>query len=93
MLTVDGKRYYKVSEAAALAGVNTRTLRRWLAQGNLDHFLFPYQKTKGGTIYYRLEPPGEADARWDGDGAYKIPVEGGMADEGGRRAKGEEETE
>lgn len=83
MLTVDGRQYYKVSEAAELAGVNTRTLRRWFAQGNLDHFLFPFRKTKGGTIYYRLEPPGDGDVRWEGDAAYKIFGEKeGLPDEG-----------
>lgn len=75
MMTVDGRLYYKVSEAAGLAGVNVRTLRRWLAKGNLDHFLFPYRKTKSGPVYYRLEPPEDTDEKWEDDsaGAYKIP--------------------
>ena len=72
MLVVDGKEYYKIAEAATLAGVNSRTLRRWLQAGNLDHFLFPFRKEKNGPLYYRLEPPDETDELWDGEQVYKI---------------------
>lgn len=73
MLLIDDKRYYKVNEAADLAGVNTRTLRRWLAGGNLAHFLFPFRKTPTGPMYYRLEPPEETDTKWEGTDIYRIP--------------------
>lgn len=72
MLMVDGKEYYKVAEAAKLAGVNVRTLRRWIADGNLEHFLFPFRRTRTGPLYYRLEPPEETDVLWEGQAAYKI---------------------
>lgn len=73
MFTADGKQYYRVSEAAKLAGVNTRTLRRWLEKGHLSHFMFPFRKYPGGTIYYRLEPPEDDDRKFEGDDAYRIP--------------------
>lgn len=61
MLTRDGKQYYKAQEAAKLAGVNARTLSRWIAAGQLAHFLFPFRESPGGPLYYRLEPPDETD--------------------------------
>lgn len=74
MLEWDGKQYYKACEAAELAGVHIRTLRRWLANGNLAHFLFPYRKTLHSPIYYRLEPPDDTDQQWEGEAVYHFPA-------------------
>lgn len=73
MILRDGKRYYKAQEAANLAGVNVRTLSRWLAAGQLAHFLFPFKESPRGTLYYRLEPPDETNIRWDGEDVYVLP--------------------
>ncbi len=75
MLVINDKRYYKVQEAAELAGVNARTLRRWIADGNLAHFLFPYKRNRNGSVYYRLEPPDETDKQWDGEDMWYLPEE------------------
>ena len=75
MLLIDGKEYYKIAEAAELAGVNSRTLRRWLQAGHLDHFMFPYKREKNGPIYYRLEPPDDTDELWEGEKVYKMGKE------------------
>lgn len=72
MLELNGKQYYKACEAAELAGVHIRTLRRWLANGNLAHFLFPYRKTLHSPVYYRLEPPEDTDTLWDGESVYRL---------------------
>lgn len=72
MLELNGKQYYKACEAAELAGVHIRTLRRWLANGNLAHFLFPYRKTLHSPVYYRLEPPEDTDELWDGESVYRL---------------------
>lgn len=74
MLEWDGKQYYKACEAAELAGVHIRTLRRWLANGNLAYFLFPYRKTLHSPIYYRLEPPDDTDQQWEGEAVYHFPA-------------------
>ena len=80
MLEIDDMRYYKVNEAAQLAGVNVRTLRRWIADGNLAHFLFPFRRTRNGPMYYRLEPPGDGDVLWDGEPVWRIPDRDGEGD-------------
>lgn len=84
MVLINGKSYYKVNEAAELAGVNTRTLRRWIADGSLSHFLFPYRQTRNGPMYYRLEPPDEGDVLWEGENIYQMPIDPAKA----RRKKG-----
>lgn len=76
MITRDGKAYYKVQEAAELAGVNTRTLSRWIAAGKLSHFLFPFRDRPHGAVYYRLEPPDETDTLWEGEEVYRMPLTG-----------------
>lgn len=76
MLTRDGKQYYKAQEAAKLAGVNARTLSRWIAAGQLAHFLFPFRESPGGPLYYRLEPPDETDTLWEGENVYRLPPPG-----------------
>lgn len=76
--------YYKVNEAAKQAGVNTRTLRRWIAAGCLDHFLFPYRQTPTGPMYYRLVPPDPTDRKWEGEDVYVMPTE----DDGAKRRRG-----
>lgn len=84
MLLINGICYYKVTEAAELAGVNARTLRRWITNGNLAHFLFPYRRTKSGPMYYRLEPPKETDVLWDEEPVYQMPEETDEEGEEGR---------
>lgn len=77
MLLIQGKEYYKVTEVAELSKVNARTLRRWISNGYLDHFLFPFKETPTSPTYYRLEPPEEEDVRWDGQAAYQMPKRDG----------------
>lgn len=77
MIERGGKRYYTISEVAGLAGVNLRTLRRWLAAGHLSHFLFPFRPGTKGPVYYRLEPPDEGDRLYPGEQVYVLPAEGG----------------
>ena len=72
MLTIDGKDYYKIAEVANIAGVNPRTLRRWLQAGCLDHFMFPFKREIHGPLYYRLEPPEDSDELWENEKIYKM---------------------
>lgn len=62
MVIVGGKKYYSLEEAATLADVSVRTLRRWLSGGRLSDFLFPFRA--GPTeVLYRLEPPEEDEQK------------------------------
>ena len=70
MLVINNKTYYTIAEAADIAKVCERTLRRWIANGNLSHFLFPYRAANARVTYYRLEPPDETDQKWDGEETY-----------------------
>lgn len=74
MLELNGTQYYKACEVAELADVHIRTLRRWLANENLAHFLFPYRKTLHSPVYYRLKPPDDTDVLWEGESVYRMPV-------------------
>lgn len=62
MVTIGGKNYYTVEEAAVLAGVNLRTLRRWISSGRLSDFLFPF-RVGPKELLYRLEPPEDHETR------------------------------
>lgn len=71
---VNNIEYYKLSEMAEIAGVNARTLRRWIANGYLDDFLYRYRKEKKSTLLFRLEPPADDDILWDGEtNIYHLP--------------------
>lgn len=71
MIVVNGKEYYSLKEAAGLAGVNVRTLQRWISSGQLSDFLFPF-RTDTGTVLYRLEPPDGSDQK-NLRGDYLVP--------------------
>lgn len=62
MITVGGKNYYSTDEAASMAGVSTRTLRRWLSAGRLSDFLFAF-RAGPNEMLYRLEPPEEGEEK------------------------------
>lgn len=78
MRNISGKQYYPLDEAAALAGVSVRTLRRWLSDGRLSDFLFPY-RTGPNEVLYRLDPPDDGEEPNE-KGEYMIK-EGGGTDE------------
>ena len=72
-LAIKNKKYYSIKEIVRLSGVNMRTLRRWIANGDLDHYLHAYQ-SKNGPIMYRLDPPDCEDILLDGfDDVYQLP--------------------
>lgn len=80
MQNIGGKKYYGIDEAAKLAGVSVRTLRRWLSADRLSDFLFPF-RISTGELLYRLEPP-EGEEK-NGKGEYIVnrpdgPEGGGM---------------
>lgn len=79
MQLIDGKKYYTVAEAAQLAKVSVRTLRRWLASGRLSEFLFPF-RVGPNEVLYRLEEPEEGDVK-NPDGEW-------VASKGARHVKG-----
>lgn len=62
MQVIGGKQYYSVEEAAKLAGVSIRTLRRWISAGRLSDFLYPFRASPN-EILYRLEEPDECDTK------------------------------
>lgn len=72
---IQGVRYYSFSEVVKLSGVNLRTLRRWISNGDLDHYLHAYRDDKGATLY-RLQPPCEGDVLCEGSyNVYRLPKE------------------
>lgn len=79
MTTIDGISYYSVEEAARLSGASVRTVRRWIADGKLSDFLFPF-RTKPNEVLYRLEPPRGGEVP-DDKGIYSI-MKGGGGSEG-----------
>ena len=83
MVIIGGKKYYTTDEAASMAGVSTRTLRRWLSAGRLSDFLFAF-RAGPNEMLYRLESPEENDER-NAKGEY-IVKKGGSANEGSSRA-------
>ncbi len=56
MVTIGNKKYYTIEEAAGLAGVSIRTLRRWISSGRLSDFIYPF-RSGPNEVLYRLEPP------------------------------------
>lgn len=79
MEIINGIPYYTLQEIATLSQepVHLRTLRHWIAKGELDHFLFGYKKTKTSSVLYRLVPPLATDTLWnDGSRCYHFPDEG-----------------
>lgn len=78
MVTISSRKYYTIEEAARLAGVSVRTLRRWIAAGRLSDFLFPF-RAGPNEVLYRLEPP-EDDEPKNKKGEWVV-VKGGAANE------------
>ena len=67
--------YFSISEIAQISDVNVRSLRRWLDNGELAHFLTIYQTSNGRTCY-RLGPPRTTDRLIDGSTLkYQFPKE------------------
>ena len=62
MVIIDRKEYYTIEEAARFGGVGIRTLRRWIAAGQLSDFLFPF-RAGPNEVLYRLEPPEDDEPR------------------------------
>lgn len=84
MQNIGGKKYYNIDEAAKLAGVSVRTLRRWLSSGRLSDFLFPFRASPN-ELLYRLEEPEENEQKNEkGEWILTKPAEteGGVPDEG-----------
>lgn len=76
MKVVNGIKYYSLDEAATLAGVSVRTLRRWISDGRLSDFVYPF-RAGPNEMLYRLEPPEDTD-RKNEKGEWVIPEnEGG----------------
>lgn len=72
---INNREYFTIAEITAISGVNMRTLRRWIANGDLDHFLHAYQG-KNMPMMFRLEPPDETDRPYDGyHNTYHLPEE------------------
>lgn len=84
MQNINGKKYYNIDEAAKLAGISVRTLRRWISSGRLSDFLFPF-RAGPNEILYRLEEP-EKDEPKNEKGEWIVvkpqPQKGGAPDEG-----------
>lgn len=67
--------YFTIAEITDISGVNMRTLRRWIANGDLDHFIHAYQG-KNLPLMFRLEPPDETDVPYPGKrNTYYLPDE------------------
>lgn len=76
METIHNIPYYTLQEIAVISQepVHLRTLRHWIQNGDLDHFLYGYKKTITSPIQYRLQPPHPSDILWDdGSRCYHIP--------------------
>lgn len=74
---INGREYLKISELLVDVdqSVHPRTIKRWLANGELRNVVTVYQK-ENGYIYYRLGLPYEDDVLIDGsDFRYKLPEE------------------
>lgn len=62
---INGETYLRISDLAALSGVNIRTLQRWVNAGDLVNFLTVYQTPKG-INYFKLGFPSEDDELVEG---------------------------
>lgn len=82
MKLINGKEYYPLDEAAALAGISVRTLRRWISAGQLSDFLFPF-RAGPNEVLYRLEAPDEGDVQNEkGEWTVSSALKGGASVEG-----------
>lgn len=57
-LTLAKSKYYKLAEVSFYSDISRKLLKKWLLEGDLNHFLYAY-KSKTNTIYYSLNPPSE----------------------------------
>ena len=74
-LTINKIKYHTISEIAEISDVNSKTLRRWINKGDLEHFLFGYKGDKT-PLLFRLEPPNESDSFYSkSKKIYKLPKE------------------
>lgn len=72
---INQRQYYTIAEITEISGVNMRTLRRWIANGDLDHFIHAYQGDNV-PLMFRLEPPDETDIPYPGKhNTYYLPDE------------------
>lgn len=72
---IQGVPYYSFRDIAKQSGVNERTLRRWVSNGDLDHFIYEYRDDNGSALY-RLVPPCECDVLVAGShNVYHLPRE------------------
>lgn len=62
MKLINGKNYYSLEEAATLAGLSIRTLRRWVSAGQLSDFIYPFRASPN-EVLYRLEPPEDDEVK------------------------------
>lgn len=78
-LTICGIKYYTIREIAIISGANTRTLRRWVANGDLDDIIHKYRAQPKSPMLFRLEPPDETDVLWtDTTDVYHLPAKEGL---------------
>lgn len=77
-IIINKKTYYSIQEIGEISGVNMRTLRRWISNGDLDHFLHGYYTNSPQSMtLYRLEPPCPEDKVYEGKrNTYYLPEEG-----------------
>lgn len=72
-IIINHKEYFTIAEITEISGVNMRTLRRWIANGDLDHFLHAYQG-EHLPLMFRLEPPDDHDVPYPGKrNTYYLP--------------------
>ena len=72
---INGEDYLRISDVAELSGVEIRTMRRWINDGDLTHFLTVY-RSESGIQYFRLGIPHDTDVLIEGETfRYHLPVE------------------
>ena len=81
MKLIDGKKYYTIEEAATLSGVSVRTVRRWISDGRLSDFIYPFRASPS-ELLYRLEPP-EDHEKQNKKGEWIIPPQSDGTTKGG----------
>ena len=77
MVVIGGKKYYTLEESAGIANVSLRTLRRWISEGRLSDFLYPF-RAGPGEVLYRLEEPDEHD-EMNEKGEWLVTARGGVS--------------